>query len=151
MNKKYFGVVMLLWTLPVFSWTVIATNDSNLTFEVDEKSINKRGPIVKFYEKLTYVRPEQIDAASGKTIHEKKIYRIVNCTNNTQGVLKGTLYGENRSLIESVTFTESKVDMQLVPAGTVAEVELALVCKAAGVPVNYSSTPNTRSFPVPVR
>lgn len=112
----------------------IATNDPNINFEIDETSIVKRGTTVKFYEKITYVKPAEIDSASGKTIYEKKVYRIVDCANKTQGVLKGTLYGENQSLIESVTFNESKVGMQAVPAGTVAEAELNFVCRTAGNP-----------------
>ncbi len=123
--------MMLAWSLPAFAWITIETDDPNINFEIDEKSISKRGTVVKFSEKLRYIQPEQADPVSGKIIHEKRVYRIVNCANKTQSILQGALYGENLSFIESVTFAESKVSMQVIPKGTLAEAEFDLVCRLA--------------------
>ena len=124
-------IVTLTWAPFALAWVTIPTNDPNILFEIDEKSISKQGDLLKFVEKLTYLKPHQADIVSGKIIYEKKVIRLIHCTQKTQGVLQGTLYGENSSLIESVTFAESKVSMQAIPAGTLAEAERELVCATA--------------------
>lgn len=124
-------IVLVTWAQFALAWVTIPTNDPNVLFEIDEKNISKLGEVRKFAEKLTYLKPDQVDVVSGKIIYEKKVIRLINCEQKTQGVLQGALYGENSSLIESVVFTESKVNMQPIPMGTVAEAEREMVCATA--------------------
>lgn len=131
MKKSLPFIVTLAWAPLALAWVTIPTNDPNVVFQIDEKSISKNGDLLKFVEKLTYLKPDQADSVSGKIIYEKKVIRLINCAQKTQGVLQGTLYGENSSLIESVTFAESKVNMQAIPMGTLAEAERELVCATA--------------------
>lgn len=136
MLRTRFGICLALWATPVFPWLIIETNDPNILFEVDEKSIVKRGSSVIFSERLSYVNSRPTDLASGKTIHRKIVYRIMNCTKKTQGLLQGAVYGENDSLIESIRILETKVQMQPIPKGSLAEAEVDLVCSLAAVHTN---------------
>lgn len=136
MLRTWFGICLALWATPVLPWLIIETNDPNILFEVDEKSIVKRGSSVMFSERLSYLNSRPTDLTSGKTIHRKIIYRIMNCIKRTQGLLQGAVYGENDSLIESIHILETKVQMQAIPKGSLAEAEADLVCSLAAVRTN---------------
>lgn len=136
MFKTWFAICLTLYATPVFPWLTIETNDPNILFEVDEKSLVKRGSSVTFSERLSYLNSQPTDLTSGKTIHRKIIYRVMNCTKRTQGLLQGAVYGENDSLIESIRILETKVQMQPIPKGSLAEAEADLVCSLAAVRIN---------------
>jgi hypothetical protein len=112
-------------------WLVIPTGSPNITFAIDKGSLERNGNRVKFWEKLTYTKPEFIDEASGLLVKEKRVHRIMHCTNKTQGLLHGITYGEQGRFITSMSVDESKLSMSAIPPNTVAEREHALVCEAA--------------------
>lgn len=113
-------------------WVTIATNSPNITFAVDKDSIQREGSAVTFWEKMEYVTPETTDQASGKKIKEKKVRRIINCKERTQGYNYGVTYAEDGSFITSIMLKASQVKMTSIPPGTIAEAELNLVCKEEG-------------------
>lgn len=113
-------------------WVVLPTASPNITFSVDLHSVRRDGPRVKFWERLTYVRPEHTDAASGKWIKEKKVHRVMDCERHSQGFIYGALYAEDGAFIESTALDQSRLQMAPIPPGTLAEKELELVCGASG-------------------
>ena len=85
-----------------------------------------------FWEKMGYVTPEAKDQTSGKKIKEKKVRRIINCKERTQGYNYGVTYAEDGSFITSIMLEPSQVKMTSIPPGTIAEEELNLVCRDEG-------------------
>jgi hypothetical protein len=109
-------------------WVAIPTTAPNVTFAVDVSSLQREGDVVKFFEKLTFLKPDRVDEASGKWIKEKRVHRIMNCRDKTQGILMGTMMNEVGGLIERISVDPSQVQMMAVPAGSLAERELGVVC-----------------------
>lgn len=108
-------------------WVTIPNNDPNITFAVDKSSIERQGDVIRLWEKLVYTQPKTKDEASGKMVKEKKVHRLMNCVDHTQGVITGVSYTENGRFISSVTYDEPHA-MSPVPPGTLAAEQLRLVC-----------------------
>jgi hypothetical protein len=111
-------------------WVKIPTTAANVEFMIDMGEIERDGNVVKFREKLTFLQPEKLDPYSGKLIKEKKVVRLINCQNHTQGVKSGGVFDPKGKLIEWVMVEDNQIEWFAVPAGTVAERELKLVCNA---------------------
>jgi hypothetical protein len=111
-------------------WVKISTTATNVEFMVDMAGIERDGNVVKFREKLTFLQPEKLDPYSGKMIKDKKVVRLINCQNRTQGVKSGGVFDPKGKLIEWVMVEDNQIEWFAVPAGTVAERELKLVCNA---------------------
>lgn len=122
-------------------WLVIPTDTPNITFSIDRGNLEQNGNLVKFWEKLTYAKPEIRDEVSGYLIAEKKIRRIMNCAEKTQGLIHGSTYGEHGRFITSISVDEAKVPMNEIPPNTVAASELALVCGATAPAAGHNDKP----------
>ena len=124
-------------------WRVLPTNAPNVVYAVDFDSLERQGDVVRFREKLTYVVPDQTDPASGRLIKEKHMRRVMQCAQRTQGLLSGALYSDDGRMIEQVSFNPDKLTMSAIPAGSLAELELNLVCSqpAKATPAVGSTQP----------
>jgi hypothetical protein len=125
--------LLLVLTQPAYSqeWTRLPTSNPNVLFAIDLGSIERDGDIAMFRERLTYDIPDKVDEASGMLIREKLVHRVMDCKNKTQGMLSGTMRSESGSLIERVTFDRNQLVMAPIPAGSLAEKELDVVCSQA--------------------
>lgn len=110
-------------------WAAIPTDAPNIRFAVDLASIERQDDIVVFKERLTYDKADKTDPASGMLIKEKLVRRVMDCGTKTQGMLSGSMRSDTGILIELVTFDRSKMVMAPIPAGTLAEHELELICE----------------------
>jgi len=117
-------------------WLTIPTSSDNITFSIDKVHLKRSGKVVKFWEKIVYTQPTIKDETSGKMIKEKKMHRIMNCAERTQGLLHGVTYSEQGKFITSLSLDEDKTSMAAIPYNTVAETEFEIVC------VNISSKPD---------
>lgn len=115
-------------------WTPIETSMPNIQFAIDFGSIERDEDIVTFKERLIYEKAEKIDPASGMSIKEKLVRRVMDCGNRTQGMLSGTMRNDAGVMIEMVTFDRNQMVMAPIPPGTLAEYELELVCNKAKNP-----------------
>jgi hypothetical protein len=130
-SSLLFGLVLGLparIALAAEDWQTIATNSPNITFSIDKGSIERKGNLVYFWEKMIFAKPELKDAASGRQIKEKRVQRVMNCDDHTQGVVFGAMYAENGTFITSTSFDDPQKAMTAIPPNTVAEEELKLVC-----------------------
>lgn len=109
-------------------WRVLPTNAPNVVYAIDLDSLERQGDVVRFRERLTYVVPDQTDPASGRLIKEKHMRRVMQCAQRTQGLLSGALYSDDHRMIEHVSFNPDSLTMSAIPAGSLAELELKLVC-----------------------
>ena len=137
MKVHYFLAALLCIThsaLATEAWLTIPNSDSNIMFAIDQGSIERQGEIVRFWEKLVYIRPKVVDEASGKWVKEKKVHRLMHCAERTQGVISGATYTENGRFISSVSFDEPQSQMSAIPPGTLAAAELKLVCEMSAKP-----------------
>ena len=137
MKVHYFLAALLCIThsaLATEAWLTIPNSDSNIMFAIDQGSIERQGEIVRFWEKLVYIRPKVVDEASGKWVKEKKVHRLMHCAERTQGVISGATYTENGRFISSVSFDAPQSEMSAIPPGTLAAAELELVCKMSAKP-----------------
>lgn len=116
------------------AWVVIPNLDPNITFAIDKNSVVRRGDLVSAWEKLVYTQARQKDEASGKPIKEKKVHRLMHCTDATQGVISGATYTENGRFISSVTYDAGQIEMTPIPPGTLAAEELQLLCLTTPAP-----------------
>lgn len=126
-----FGIAWALNAPSAFAeedWISLPTSAPDVTFTIDQASIERQGNIVKFWEKITFEKPDVKDEASGMMIKEKKVNRIMDCTGHTQGVISGATYGENGRFITSVEFSAAQIRMNAIPPGTLADEEFNLVC-----------------------
>ncbi len=112
-------------------WVKIPTTAANVEFTIEMDQIERNGNVVKFREKLTFLQPEKLDPYSGKLIKEKKVVRLINCQNRTQGVKSGGVFDPKGKLIEWVMVEDNQIEWFAVPPGTVAEREFKLVCNGA--------------------
>jgi hypothetical protein len=116
-------------------WLTIPTSSDTLTFSIDKVHLKRSGKVVKFWEKIVYNPPTVKDETSGKMIKEKKMHRVMNCADRTQGLLHGVTYGEQGNFIASLSLDEDKTPMTAIPANTVAAAEFEIVCaNIAGKP-----------------
>jgi len=128
------GLVCVCTTPAAFAaeeWLTIPNSDPNITFSFDKGSIKRRGNLVSIWEKMVYIQPQIKDEASGKMVKEKKVHRLMNCEDYTQGVIYGATYTENGRFISSVSYDEPQAQMSPIPSGTLAAEELRLVCLLA--------------------
>jgi hypothetical protein len=109
-------------------WLTLPASAPDITFTIDKASIERHGNIVKFWEKITFDKPKVKDEASGVMIKEKKVHRIMDCADHSQGVISGATLGENGRFITAVEFSEDQISMSAIPPGTLAAEELDLVC-----------------------
>ncbi|GAO34962.1 hypothetical protein SCT_0342 [Sulfuricella sp. T08] len=109
-------------------WLTIPTSSDNITFSIDKVHLERSGKVVKFWEKIVYTQPMVKDETSGKMIKEKKMHRIMNCAERTQGLLHGVTYSEQGNFITSLSLDEDKTQMTAIPYNTVAEIEFEIVC-----------------------
>lgn len=109
-------------------WITIPNSDPNITFSFDKGSIERRGNLVRVWEKMVYAQAQIKDEASGKMVKEKKIHRLMHCADYTQGVIFGATYTENGRFISSISYDEPQTQMSAIPSGTLAAEELRLVC-----------------------
>lgn len=133
MRLRAAGLAALVWMVLGHAadnqdWVAIPSTAPNITFAVDVASIQRNGDLVEFMEKLTYLKPDQIDTTSGRTIKEKRVLRIMNCKERTQGFSMGSKFSDAGTLIERMTIEPNQVVMRGVPATSLAERELELVC-----------------------
>lgn len=127
----FFGIAWALNAPSAFAeedWIRLPTSAPDITFTIDKASVERQGNIVKFWEKITFEKPDVKDEASGMMIKEKKIHRIMDCAVHTQGVISGATYGENGRFITSVEFSAAQIRMNAIPPGTLADEEFNLVC-----------------------
>lgn len=128
------GLVCVCTAPAVFAaedWITIPNSDPNITFSFDKGSIERRGNLVRVWEKMVYTQAQIKDEASGKMVKEKKVHRLMHCADYTQGVIFGVTYAENGRFISSVSYDEPQAQMSPVPSGTLAAEELRLVCLLA--------------------
>lgn len=111
------------------SWLALPNSNSNILFSVDENSLIRKNDIVKFKERLIYVRPELTDTVSGKMIKEKIVRRIMNCKERTQAYIYAALIAENGKRLEESFLNEDKVTMTAIPPKSLADTELEWACK----------------------
>jgi hypothetical protein len=111
-------------------WISLPTSAPSITFSIDKASVVRQGKRVTFWENITFEKSEVKDDASGSTIKEKKVKRIMDCEDHSQGVISGATFGENGRFITSVEFSAAQIRMTAIPAGTLAAQELDLVCVA---------------------
>lgn len=126
------GLVSFGTTSAVFAaedWLLLPNSDPNISFYVDKLSIERQGNLVRFWERLVYVQPKIKDEVSGKMVKEKKVRRLMNCNDHTQGLISGASYTENGRFISSVVFDEPLTHMSPIPPGTLADEEFRLVCQ----------------------
>ena len=123
------------------NWLVIPTGTPNIAFSIDRNSLERNGNLVKFQEKLTYAKPDIRDEVSGQLIAEKKIHRIMNCAEKTQGLIHGATFGEHGRFITSVSVDEAKIAMSNIPPNTLAASELALVCETTKPASGHNDKP----------
>lgn len=109
-------------------WLTISSPSANITFAIDKGSVERTGHLARFWEKMTYAKPEARDEASAKMIKEKRVQRLMNCEERTQAVMFGALYAEDGSFITSTTFDQPQKAMTAIPPGSIAEEELNFVC-----------------------
>ena len=109
-------------------WTKLSTSNPNVLFAIDLGSVDREGDIATFRERLTYEIPNIVDEASGLLVREKLVHRIMDCKNKTQGMLSGSMRSDAGILIERVTFDRNQIVMAPIPAGTLADKELDMVC-----------------------
>jgi hypothetical protein len=109
-------------------WLPISTSAPNITFMVDRTSLERTGALVQFREKMVYAKPEVRDEASGQLIKEKRVQRVMDCDERTQGVLSGAIYAEGGTFIVANSFDDALKTMVKIPPGSVAEEEFRLVC-----------------------
>ena len=109
-------------------WKVIPTNAPDIVFSIDLSSVERQGNLVSFREKLRFDNVERIDPVSGKGIREKRSHRIMDCKDRSQGLLAGSMFDDEGHLIEMVNIEQDQVEMTSIPARTIAEQELAIVC-----------------------
>ena len=133
-NVFYYLIILLLasgfeMANAAEEWVAISTNASNVIFSVDKGDLKKNGDLVEFWEKLEYKQPEIVDLASGRKIKEKKVHRLINCKERTQGYSYGITYAEDGRFITSISLEPSQIKMDTIPPGTIAEEELGLVCQ----------------------
>lgn len=122
-------------------WLVIQTATPNITFSIDRSSLEKNGNLVKFREKMTYAKPEIRDEVSGHLIAEKKMHRVVNCAEQTQGLIHGSTYAEHGRFITSISVDEATVNMSEIPPNTIAAIEFTLVCGAVAPAAGHDDKP----------
>jgi hypothetical protein len=115
-------------------WTPIQTGAPNIQFSIDFSSMEREDDLVIFKERIIYATADKIDPTSGMAIKEKLVRRVMDCERKTQGMLSGSMRNESGVLIEMVTFDRSQMVMAPIPAGTLAEHELELVCKQTKSP-----------------
>lgn len=137
MKAQYRLAALLCVTNVAFAaevWLTIPNSDSNILFSIDQGSIERQGDMVRFWEKLVFIQPKMVDAASEKWVKEKKVHRLMHCADATQGVISGATYAENERFISSVSFDTPETKMSPIPPGTLAAEELRLVCKLSAKP-----------------
>lgn len=110
------------------AWITIPTDAPNITFAIDKSRIERSGPLVSFWERLVFSRPDRRDEGSGKLIREKRVQRQMHCENRTQTVIYGATYGDDGSFITSTSFDEGRREVAPIPPGTIAETEFRLLC-----------------------
>jgi hypothetical protein len=116
------------------SWRAFGVTSPNVLFSVDEASLKRDGNKVYFVERIVYVVPEQRDQASDKWIKEKRVQRVMDCVEATQGYLQGSILGEDGRLIEAQNVAAENMKMTPLRANSVAADELAWACGAAKQP-----------------
>lgn len=122
-------------------WLVIPTATPNLAFSIDKGNLEKKGNLIKFWEKMTYAKPDIRDEVSGYLIAEKKMHRVMNCAEKTQGLIHGSTYGEHGRFITSISVDEAKIAMSEIPPNTIAASELTLVCGATASTAEQDEKP----------
>lgn len=127
---RWIGLCPLMACSPVLaqSWLAMPTAEPNVLFSVDEASLGRAGDTVKFWERLVFVQPRQRDEVTGRMVKEKRIHRIMNCGDKTQGHDFGSLVGEDGRNIETISINAADVRMTSVPSGTLAETEMLWAC-----------------------
>jgi len=106
------------------SWLSLPNSNSNILFSVDENSLTRENDIVKFKERLIYVRPELTDPVSGKMVKEKIVQRVMNCKARTQAYMYAALIAENGKRLEEIFLNEDKLTMTAIPSQSLADTEL---------------------------
>lgn len=102
-----------------------------MLFSIDEASLSRNGDVVRFWERLVFLVPEQRDEPSGKMVKEKRIHRVMNCAQKSQGHLYTSLIAPDGKQIEAVYRNEASVEMKLVAPFSVAAKELEWACSSA--------------------
>jgi regulator of extracellular matrix RemA (YlzA/DUF370 family) len=130
--NRFFTIILALgWSqicVATEEWKALTSGQNNLSLAIDISRVVVEGKKVTFWERVEFIKPDQVDEVSGRLIKFKRIQRVMDCETRMQGVLRGSLFGENNKLIEAIINDSDKVQMSAIPPGTVAEQELALVC-----------------------
>jgi hypothetical protein len=109
-------------------WLVLNSGAGNVLFSMDKNSVVLEGPSVMFWEKVEFIQPEEKDEVSGRKIKFKRVQRMMDCAEKTQGVVRGSIFGENNKLIEAIILEPANVVMAPIKAGSVAEQQWKLAC-----------------------
>jgi hypothetical protein len=109
-------------------WQVLNPRAGNTLISMDKNSVVLEAANVTFWEKVEFAQAEEKDDVSGRMIKFKRVQRLMDCTEKTQGVLRGSTFGENNKLIEAIILEPANVVMTPIQSGSVAELQWKLAC-----------------------
>lgn len=112
-------------------WLKLSASSANAQFEIEMNSVERKGDVAKFRERLTFLKPERADPYSGRLIKEKRVVRMMNCADRTQAVKAGGVFDPGGRLVEWVMVEDDLIEWFAIPPATVAEREFSTVCAAA--------------------
>ena len=113
------------------NWVAVPGVKPGVRFEVDADSVVARGARVEFWERVEYEKPSIKDEASLRWIKVKKVLRVMDCKERTQGLREAMAFSSDARLIEHVMLGGAGVRMSPVPDGTIAAWQLDWACKLA--------------------
>ena len=113
------------------SWIEVPGARPGVRFEVDAESVIARDNRVEFWERVEYANPTIKDEASLRMIKVKKVLRVMDCKERTQGLREAMAFSSDARLIEHVMLGGAGVRMSPVPDGTIAAWQLDWACKLA--------------------
>ena len=86
---------------------------------------------MEFWERVEYAKPSIKDEASLRMIKVKKVLRVMDCADRTQGFREAMAFSTDARLIEHVMLGGAGITMTPVPPGTIAAWQLDWACKVA--------------------
>jgi hypothetical protein len=110
-------------------WLVLNPQEKNVFIAIEQSSVVRQGEKALFWERVEFEQPIEKDEVSGRMIKYKRVQRVMDCAARTQGVLRGSSFGENHKLIEAIIFEAEKVEMSPVAPGTIAQMQFEIACK----------------------
>ncbi|MEY4729599.1 MAG: hypothetical protein RL020_757 [Pseudomonadota bacterium] len=124
--------MILAWSstlLAAEDWLVLNPQEKNVFIAIDQSSVVQNSGKVIFWERVEFERPEEKDEVSGRMIKYKRVQRVMDCAAKTQGVLRGSTFGENNKLIEAIILDAEKIEMRPIMEGSVGQLQFDMMCK----------------------